>query len=52
VELSQEEWDTLAQKKLDELGLTRKELERRIKDGDYTAKEFKVYMLVHPSTIK
>lgn len=51
-EVSQEEWDKIAQKHLDKLGLTRSELERRINSNSYTVAEFKAWMIVYPSTIK
>lgn len=42
----------MAQRKLDELGLTRSELERRVNEQDYSFKEFKAWMIVRGSTIK
>lgn len=51
-EVSEEEWNAAARRQLDRLGLTRKELEARVRESRYTAAEFKAWMIVHPSTIK
>lgn len=51
-EVSDDEWDEIARKKLDQLGLTRKELERRVYSKEYTVAEFKAWMIVSSSTVE
>lgn len=51
-EVSEEEWNAAARRQLDRLGLTRKELEARVRENRYTVAEFKAWMIVMPSSIE
>ena len=51
-EVSEKEWNAAAQRQLDKLGLTRKELEARVRENRYTAAEFKAWIIVMPSSIE
>lgn len=50
-ELTPEEWDAIAQRQLDKVGLTALELKEKHDANRLTAQEFKVWMIVSPSSL-